>query len=99
MTTYQFEAPLYLWEATQAAWVFTDLPFDVADEIEDAQNGPRRGFGAVRVEVTVGATTWRTSVFPSKERRTFILPVKRAVLDAEGLAPGSSATFALRTVG
>ncbi|WP_062516421.1 DUF1905 domain-containing protein [Demequina gelatinilytica] len=99
MTTYRFEASLYLWESTQAAWVFTDLPFDVADEIEDAQTGPRRGFGAVRVEVAVGATTWRTSIFPSKERRTFILPVKRAVLDAEGLAPGASATFALTTVG
>ncbi|WP_062385403.1 DUF1905 domain-containing protein [Demequina iriomotensis] len=96
MTRYEFEATLYLWEATQATWVFVDLPFDVADEIEDTQHGPRRGFGAVRVEVSCGATTWRTSIFPSKARRTFILPVKRAVMTAEGLAPDMTAAFAVR---
>lgn len=98
MTAYRFEASLYLWEARTQSWVFADLPFDVADEIEDLQTGPRRGFGAVKVEVTVGATTWRTSIFPSKERRTFILPVKRAVLTAEALAPGDPVTFALQPV-
>ncbi|WP_062464183.1 DUF1905 domain-containing protein [Demequina soli] len=98
MSGYQFDATLYLWEATTATWVFVDLPFDVADEIEDAQHGPRRGFGAVRVEVTVGATTWRTSIFPSQARKTFILPVKQAVMKTEGLAPGGAASFRLTTV-
>ncbi|WP_062525994.1 DUF1905 domain-containing protein [Demequina rhizosphaerae] len=95
MTDYRFEATLYAWDARTDTWIFADLPFDVADEIEDAQHGPRRGFGAVKVEVAIGATTWRTSIFPSKERRTFVLPVKRAVLNAESLAPGDTPTIAL----
>ena len=61
MTAHEFDAELYLWDARSDSWVFADLPFDIADEIEDAQTGPRRGFGAVRVEVNVGATTWRTT--------------------------------------
>lgn len=39
----------------------------------------RRGFGSVRVEVTVGPTTWCTSIFPSKESGSYVLPVKKAV--------------------
>ncbi len=95
MATYEFSATLYLWEARTASWVFADLPFDIADEIEDAQRGPRRGFGAVKVEVTLGASTWRTSIFPSKERRTFVLPVKRAILVSEAVGAGESVTFSV----
>ena len=40
----------------------------------------RRGFGSVRVEVTLEGVTWRTSVFPSKETGGYFLPVKMEVL-------------------
>ena len=46
----------------------------------------------------MGASTWRTSVFPSKQARTFVLPVKRAILKAEGLAPGDTAHVSLRLI-
>ena len=95
---YHFSANLYLWEARTASWVFANLPEDVADEIEDAAPEPRRGFGAVKVEVTVGASTWRTSIFPSKDAGTFILPVKKAILKAETLAVGDTVKMSLRTV-
>lgn len=98
MSEFHFTAPLYLWEARTDSWVFTDLPFDIADVIEDRQSGPRRGFGAVRVQVEVGSTRWRTSIFPSKERRTYVLPVKRAVLKAESLVPGDAVTVRITLV-
>lgn len=96
--TYTFSAELYLWEARVDPWVFANLPEDVADEIEDAAPEPRRGFGAVKVEVTVGGSTWRTSVFPSKRDATFVLPVKKVILKAESLAVGETVRFSLRTV-
>lgn len=96
--TYHFTAPLYLWEARTESWVFANLPEDVADEIEDAAPEPRRGFGAVKVEVTVGESTWRTSVFPSKADATFVLPVKKAILKAESLAVGDTIEIRLLTV-
>jgi len=96
--TYTFTAELYLWEARVDSWVFANLPEDVADEIEDAAPEPRRGFGAVKVEVTVGSSTWRTSVFPSKQDATFVLPVKKAILKAEKLAVGETVRIILRTV-
>lgn len=97
--TYEFEGDLWQWDARQAdAWVFVSLPPDVADELLEAGEQVTRGFGSLRVEVTVGATTWRTSVFPDGRRRTFVLPLKRAVRRAEGLAVGGRARVRLRLV-
>ncbi len=97
--TWDFEAPLWLWDARQAdAWTFVSLPPDVADDVLDAGGAVTRGFGSLRVEVTVGATTWRTSVFPSKGLATYVLPIKRVVRRAEGLAEGDTARVRLRLV-
>lgn len=86
---YDFDAELWQWDARRAdAWYFVSLPPDVADDVLEAGEHAQRGFGSLRVEVTVGATTWCTSVFPDAARRTFVLPVKRAVRHAEGLEPG-----------
>ncbi len=49
------------------AWVFLTVPGDVSDDIR-IESGPPAGFGSVRVEVTIGSTTWRTSVFPDAKR-------------------------------
>lgn len=95
--SYSFRAELWEHEG-DGAWHFVSLPPAEADEIDDTAAGARRGFGSVRVEVTVGSTTWRTSVFPDKKRATYVLPVKRAVRDAEGLAAGSLVPVRLRVL-
>lgn len=93
-----FDAELWEWEggAEAASWVFLTLPEDETEEIR-LRSGPRHGFGSVRVEVTVGGTTWRTSVFPDKTRG-FVLPVKKAVRRAESLDVGDSARVRLALV-
>ena len=91
-----FEAEVWLWKA-DAAWHFVTLPHEVADEIEDLAVN-RGGFGSVRVEVTIGSSTWRTSLFPSKQVESFVLPLKKAVRVAEGLEEGSSCSVHLAVV-
>jgi len=49
--------------------------------------GKRRGFGSVKVTARIGASEWRTSVFPQKSGGWF-LPVKKAIQRAEGLVQG-----------
>lgn len=95
MTTWRFEAELYPWGEGPGSWVFLSLPPHVTDEIDDALVGPRRGFGSVRVSVTIGGTTWRTSIFPSKEARTYVLPVKQQVRRAEEVDAGDTVTVDL----
>ena len=58
----------------------------------------RRGFGAVRVRVTVGATSWSTSIFPDSTRGSYVLPVKKAVRTAEGIREGDDVDVRLEVV-
>lgn len=94
MDTWEFEAVLWPWAARTDSWVFLTLPADIGEEVR-LSSGPPRGFGSVRVEVTIGTTTWRTSVFPEKERG-FVLPVKKDVRRREGLEEGDVATVRLQ---
>ncbi len=97
MTTYAFTAELWVWDARRLdTWTFVTLPHDVADEVLDRGEHVARGFGSLRVEVTVGATTWRTSIFPDSSARSYVLPVKKAVRTAEGLEPGAAVDVHLR---
>lgn len=92
--SYTFTAEV--WEHHgSAAWHFLSLPDDIADEIDERHGHHAGGFGSVRVEVTIGATTWRTSLFPDTKRATYLLPVKKPVRTAEGLADGSPARVRL----
>jgi hypothetical protein len=79
-------------------WWFCVLPFDEADAIDEVAGPVKRGFGSVRVEATTGSTTWRTSLFPDARRRTFVLPLKRAVREAEGIEHGRPTTVVVRLV-
>lgn len=88
-----------VWEHQgQAAWFFLSLPEDVADDIEEEFGHRAKGFGSVPVEVTIGSTTWTTSIFPDNKRATYLLPVKKAVRKAEDLADGSTPTVTLTVV-
>jgi len=90
-----FTAELWRWSARRDAWFFVSVPPDMSDEIEAIPRAPR-GFGGVRVEVTVGATVWQTSIFPSANG--YVLPMKRAVLRAERIEEGDLVEVALELV-
>jgi hypothetical protein len=84
---FEFAAPLWRYPDADG-WYFVSLPADVSAEITDITTGTRRGFGSVRVAVTVGAISWRTSLFPDSKTRAWLLPVKKAVRVAEQLETG-----------
>jgi hypothetical protein len=93
-----FDAELWIWDARPAeSWTFVSLPADASDAIRELTHGPRRGFGSVRVRVTVGGTTWTTSIFPDSTRG-YVLPIKRAVRKAEELDAGDTATVTVELV-
>jgi hypothetical protein len=90
--SFEFEAELWVWDARRLdTWTFVSLPVELSEEVfERSQAQPRAGFGSVRVAVTLGSTSWRTSIFPAASDR-FDLPIKKAVRMAEGLEPGDTA--------
>lgn len=97
MDEFAFDAELWSPEESMEAWVFASVPADVSDDVR-ALGGPAHGFGSVRVEVTVGDSTWRTSVFPDAKRGCFVLPVKKSVRRAEDLEVGDTARVVLQVL-
>jgi hypothetical protein len=89
--TYEFDAQLWLWDARKAdTWTFISLPPEIADEVLELGGPHARGFGSLRVEVRLGGTLWRTSIFPDNHAGTYALPVKKAVRRAEGVEAGDT---------
>jgi hypothetical protein len=84
---YRFRAELWV-HTGEAAWHFVTLPVDIADEIDELTADTKRGFGSVKVDVTVGSTTWSTSIFPDTSAESYVLPVKKPVRTGEGLHEG-----------
>jgi hypothetical protein len=48
--------------------------------------------------VTVGASTWATSIFPGSGGGAYVLPIKRAVRRAETLDVGDIATVTVELI-
>ena len=94
----EFDFTAELWEHSgPGSWHFVTVPAETSEDLRSV-SGPPGGFGSVRVEVSVGDTTWLTSVFPDKASGCFVLPVKRQVRTAEGLDAGEEVAVSLRVV-
>lgn len=90
---YLFDAELWLWDARQSdSWTFLNLPEEASAEIREVASIHPRGFGSVRVTATIGATSWKTSIFPDAKAGVYVLPLKKAVRKAEKVEAGDTAT-------
>ena len=94
---FDFTSPLWKWDSQGASWYFVTLPEEASDDIREVPRMPR-GFGAVKVRVTVGGSTWSTSVFPDSRTGGHWLPIKKAVRLAEGLEEDTPVTVSLELV-
>jgi hypothetical protein len=74
---------------------FMSVPAELAGEIRAHAMLVRRGFGSVKVEVTLDEVRWRTSVFPSKDTGGYFLPIKIDVIRKTGIAPDDEVTVEL----
>ncbi|PCI58464.1 MAG: hypothetical protein COB34_05265 [Methylophilaceae bacterium] len=84
--SFSFSGKCWLWQSDAAAWHFISLPQDKSEEIKffnDNMRHKKRGWGSVRVEATVGNTTWKTSIFPQAKTNIYILPIKAEVRKKE----------------
>jgi hypothetical protein len=94
MLTLKCRSKLWLYPGP-GGWHFITLPQKQAKTIK-ALAGPRRhGWGAVPVTVTIGKTTWKTSIFPEKKSASYVLPVKAGVREKEKLGEGDVAAITL----
>ncbi len=94
---------VWLWQGSDGApakgsWFFLTIDGETAQAIRaNAVNAA--AWGSVYVEATIGATTWRTSLFPSKAAGGWLLPLKAAVRKAEKIVEGSAVEAVLALAG
>jgi len=93
----RFKAELWEWQG-QGAWCFISVPKEYYEDIKLISSPLKKGFGSVRVEVTVGKSTWRTSIFPDAKSGTYLLPIKKALRTTENLTVGAIVQTTLRLI-
>lgn len=79
-----------------ASWYFIYIDDETTVAIRAART-KTVGFQYVPVEASVGKTTWRTTLFPTKEG-PYLLALKAKVRQAEGIREGQSVTVRLKLV-
>lgn len=93
--TFEFSASVVPYPG-MAAWRFVTLPHNVSDEINVCYKTQKKGWGSIPVLVTVGKTSWETSIFPDKKSQSYLLPMKREVRKKEGIMDGDRVTVSIR---
>ena len=78
----------------KGSWHFVTLNKTAQAWVVKVRPEQRRGFGSVPVRVTVGSSTWETSLFPDK-KRGYVLPIKAKILKAQKFQNGDTITMTL----
>lgn len=80
MKVLRFKAKVWRWPG-YAGWHFVNMPKKLAKEI--GKVGKRYGSGFIKAKVTVGKSTWVTSLFPHKESDTYLVSIKKQIRKKE----------------
>lgn len=92
--TFPFLAQVWLYPG-KAGWYFVTLPTDLAQEIDFYFAHKKRGWGSLPVLVTVGKTSWKTSIFPEKKSASYLLPLKAVVRKQEAIREKDTLAFSV----
>jgi hypothetical protein len=87
-----FRGTLFHW-AGPAPWYFVAVPAEHCEFLKAASPMVSYGWGMVPVTAHIGATSWRTSLWPKDGG--YLVPVKVSVRKAERLAEGQTVTLRL----
>ncbi len=89
---FEFSGAVWYWRGP-APHHFVTVPAEQCRDLKDASKLVTYGWGMIPVRVQIGATHWKTSLFPKDER--YIVPIKASVRQAERIAEGDEVTVRL----
>lgn len=87
-TEHKIRAKIWIYPG-MAAWHFVTVPENVSKKIKDEFGDMARGWGSLPVKVTIGKTSWKTSIFPDKKLNAYLLPIKIEVRKKEQIYEGA----------
>lgn len=78
-----------------AGWHFVYIDKKSSKEIKEKYVTLKKGWGSIPVTVTLGKTTWNTSIFPDKKSETYLLPLKAEVRKKENIVARKKVLFSI----
>lgn len=88
----EFDAPIWFWKGP-APWYFVTVPAAQCHHLKAVSGLVTYGWGMIPVQARIGATGWKTSLFPKDDQ--YIVPIKARVRQAEQLVEGDMVTIHL----
>ena len=89
----RFKAKVWIYEGP-SPWYFITVPKKESGELKEMFGPYHRGWGSIPVRVTIGESSWKTSIFWEK-KGTYILPIKKEIRRAENIGNGDLVTLGL----
>ena len=89
---YRMQAKVWLYQS-KAAWHLITLPKPQSEAIRRLYGGMKRGWGSLPVRVTIGKTSWTTSIFPESKAGAYLLPLKADIRQAAKIKAGDTVRF------
>jgi hypothetical protein len=93
-SVFKMRAKVWLYPG-MAGWHFITLPKQKGEEIKVMFGAMKRGWGSLPVSVSIGETSWKTSIFPDKKAGSYLLPLKASVRKKEQIRAGDTVAFTL----
>ena len=88
----EFNGRIWYWHGP-APWYFVTVPAKQSRDLKAILGFVTYGWGMIPVDVRIGKTEWKTSLFPKDGR--YIVPIKASVRNAEKLEEGDKVTVRL----
>lgn len=89
-----FKANLWVWDGPNP-WYFITVPKNISKDIRSRFRHVHRGWGSIPVEVNIGGSIWKTSIFWEK-KGTYLLPIKKDVRARENLSANKKTQVSLK---
>lgn len=90
---YKTTAVLKHYPSDRATWYVVTLDRKIGQSLYVQYATKQGGFGSLPVIVTLGKTTWQTSIFRDNSVKSYILFIKASVRKDEGVTVGDTLNF------
>lgn len=93
---YEFTAKVWTYFNGKSTYYLASMPARIGAAIRSMQQGrPRRGWGSVPVHITIGQTSWKSSIFPESESKSYLFLLNAKVRKAEAIKENSRITVSI----
>jgi hypothetical protein len=95
-SNYKVSDKVWIYPSETAQWHFVNVPKKESAEITKNFGAVKRGWGSLPISVTIGKTTWTTSIFPDKRFGCYLLPIKSEVRKKEEILVDDDIVFTFK---